>query len=84
MPPINFVEHALERMSERGISEAEVLKTLKIGKKEPAKYGRIKFSLEFIVNDDEKKKEFSKKIVIVLAEKNKSVIDVISVYAKFY
>jgi len=71
-------------MSERGISEDEVLKTLKLGKKEPAKYGRIKFSMEFNLTDDEKKKEFNKKIVIVLADKNKSVIDVISVYAKFY
>ena len=84
MPPINFIDHALERMSERGISEDEVLKTLKLGKKEPAKYGRIKFSMEFNLTDDEKKKEFNKKIVIVLADKNKSVIDVISVYAKFY
>jgi hypothetical protein len=55
MPPINIIEHALERMNSRGISETEVIKTVRSGKKEPAKNGRIKFSMEFNVTDREKR-----------------------------
>ena len=84
MPPINIIEHALERMNSRGISETEVIKTVRSGKKEPAKNGRIKFSLEFNVTDREKKKYYSKKLVIVFADKFGANIDVISVYTKFY
>jgi hypothetical protein len=84
MPPINFIGHALERMTERGITEYEVLKTLRLGKKEPAKYGRIKYIMEYKIKIEEYTEKYTKKIIIVIAEKNKSEIDVISVYAKFY
>jgi len=60
LPPINFIEHALERMKERGISEFEVMKTINTGKKSPAKNGRIKFTLTFNVTDVEIKKLYTK------------------------
>lgn len=83
MPPINFIEHALERMKERGISEYEVMKTINTGKKSPAKNGRIKYSLTFKVTDDDTRKLYTKKTVIVFVDKIKNDIDVISVLAKF-
>lgn len=83
MPQINIIEHALERMKERGISEYEVFKTVNSGKRSPAKNGRIKFTMIFYVTDPEKKKLYTKKTVIVFADKIKNEIDVISVIAKF-
>jgi len=83
LPPINFIEHALDRMKERGILDSEVRKTINIGKMTPAKNGRIKYSMTFNVSDSEKRKLYSKKTVIVIAEKVKNEIDVISVLAKY-
>lgn len=83
MPSINFIEHALDRMKERGISDSEVRKTINLGKMTPAKNGRIRYTMTFNVIDSEKKKLYSKKTVIVIAEKIKNEIDVISVLAKF-
>jgi len=80
MPPINIIEHAYERMKSRGITESEVVETVRKGIKHPAKHGRITFQKEFSISD----KKYKKKTVIVIADKIKDVIDVISVYAKFY
>ena len=80
MPPINIIEHAQERMKSRGISEKEVLETLRKGVQIPVKQGRIKFEKEFSVKSD----KFKKKLVVVIADKIRDTIDVISVYAKFY
>jgi len=83
MPSINIIEHALDRMKERGISEFEVRKTIKKGKLSVAMYGRIKYTMTFCVTNAEKKKLYSKKTVVVIVEKIKDRIDVISVLAKF-
>ncbi len=83
MPPINIIDHALDRMKERGISESEVRKTINMGKMTPAKNGRIKYSMTFNITETEKKKLYTKKTVIVIAEKIRNEIDVISVLAKF-
>jgi hypothetical protein len=56
LPPINFIEHALDRMKERGISDFEVRKTITMGNMKPAKFGRIRYSMTFNVTDSEKKK----------------------------
>ena len=71
-------------MKQRGVSENEVLKTINTGTIDAAKYGRVKFSKTFSVKDDEKRKSFTKKTVIVFADKIGSQIDVISVLVKFY
>jgi hypothetical protein len=80
MPPINIIEHAYDRMKSRGITESEVFETVRKGEIIPGKLGRIKFQKEFNITDN----KYKKKTVIVIADKVKDVIDVISVYAKFY
>ncbi|MGV8016669.1 MAG: DUF4258 domain-containing protein [Ignavibacteria bacterium] len=84
MSPIIFIEHALDRMKERGVSEYEVRKTINSGSSRPAKQGRIKFEKIFAVTDPEKKKKYSKKKVVVIAQITGKDIDVISVYPEFY
>jgi len=84
MSSINIIEHALERMKERGISKDEVIKTIRTGKKEPVKLGRIKYLREFNIPLSARRKSYTKKLVIILAEKIRDTIDVISVYSKFY
>lgn len=54
-----------------------------MGKMIPAKYGRIKYTMTFSITDSVKKKLYNKKTVIVIAEKIKNEIDVISVLAKY-
>ncbi len=83
MPPINIIEHARDRMKSRGISESEVIETIRKGIKYPAKHGRLKFVKDFslrITKDD----KYTHETVIVIADKINDVIDVISVYQKFY
>jgi hypothetical protein len=82
MPPINIIEHALERMNSRGITESEVFETVRKGKIFPAKLGRVKFVKKFSMKTNEN--NYIEKVVTVIADKIKDEIDVISVYAKFY
>lgn len=84
MPPIKIIEHALERMKQRGVSESEVRNTVNTGNMDIAKYGRVKYTKSFNLKDTQKKKSYNKKIVTVYAEKTGSQIDVISVLVKFY
>ena len=81
---INIIDHAKERMKQRGITAQEVFLTVRKGTKTPASMNRIKFSFEFHLKYSSKKKYYSKKTVIVIAEQIKNNIDVITVYSKFY
>ena len=84
MTPIIFIEHALDRMKERSVSEFEVKKTINSGSFRPAKQGRIMYEKIFAVTDPVKKKKYSKKKVVVIAQITGKDIDVISVYPEFY
>ncbi|MBN1634794.1 MAG: DUF4258 domain-containing protein [Ignavibacteria bacterium] len=69
MPPINIIEHALERMKQRGVSESEVRTTINTGKIDIAKYGRVKFTKSFNLRDTEKKKSYTKKMLLFMPKK---------------
>ncbi len=59
--------HAKARLSERGVSETEVLQTLEEGVKTPTKFGRLSFKYTFDFNAHWQDKFYSYKEVEVIA-----------------
>ncbi len=52
MKPIEFIYHSKERMSERGATEKEVIKTLENGVEVKAELGRLAKELVFDFNNN--------------------------------
>ena len=60
---VRLHEHARERLSERGATEAEVLATVAEGEGFPAKFGRIGFRRNFPFDSEWQGKHYSTKQV---------------------
>ncbi|MGB9006647.1 MAG: DUF4258 domain-containing protein [Candidatus Aminicenantales bacterium] len=80
---IIFHPHALQRMDERGVTRAEVRRTLEIGQKCPARFGRRKYEMSFSYRDIWRSKFYEHKhleVYCVDEEKDTLVITVVVKY----
>jgi hypothetical protein len=81
---IRFHPHALERMKERGGTEAEVIETVNHGEQFPAKHGRTGFRHNFTYDRNWKGKYFRTKQVESYAVVEANSWLVITVLIKYF
>jgi hypothetical protein len=76
MKPIEFSDHALERMIERGTTRPEVEEAIRHGREAPARSGKIAFRLNLQYQDTWKGKYYGTKQVspIVVEEMERFVV----------
>ena len=79
---IVFSPHALQKMVDRGTTEAEVEATNHEGNQEPARKGRVMFRKNFAFNSQWRGKHFAVKQVspVVAEEANRLVVVTVFIY----
>ena len=82
---VRLHSHALARLGERGVLEAEVITTVETGRSFPAKFGRTGFRLNFNFNSEWRGKHYTTKQIEAYAvqETNGSWL-VITVIARYF
>lgn len=81
---IKFHIHALERLSERGATEVEVIKTVESGEIFPAKYGRTGFRRNFPFNGAWRGKHYEVKQLEAYAVKEGDDWMVITIITRYF
>ena len=81
---ISFHPHAIECMKERGVTKNEVISTISIGEKFPAKFGRTGFRQNFAFPKKWHGKLYNTKQIEVYAVKENNDWLVITVIAKYF
>jgi hypothetical protein len=76
--------HALQRLTERGASENEVILTVRTGEQFIAKHGRSGFRLNFIFNEQRNNKYYAYKQVEAFVVNDGDSCIVITVIVKFF
>jgi hypothetical protein len=84
MISIRIHPHAVERMSERGATEREVLETIQNGEQFPAKFGRMGFRRNFLFEKVWQGRIYATKQVEVLAVREDDDWIVIAVVTRFF
>ena len=81
---IRMHPHAMERMQERCVSEAEVYATVEHGEVFPVKFGRTGFRRNFLFDKDLRGKHYFTKQVEVYAVMEEHDWVVITVISRFF
>jgi hypothetical protein len=81
---IIFHPHALQRMDERGVTRAEVRRTIEIGQIYPAKFGRRKYGMSFSYRDVWRSKFYEHKHIEVYCVDEGEDTLVITVVVKYF
>jgi hypothetical protein len=81
---IRFHPHALERIEERGATEAEVRATVEQGEHFPAKYGRTGFRRNYAFDQDWRGKRYATKQIEAFAVQEAGEWLVITVITRFF
>ena len=81
---VRFHPHALERLAERGATEAEVTVTIEQGERFPAKHGRVGFRRNFVYNGMWRGQPCSGKQIEAYAVEESGEWLVITVIVKYY
>ena len=81
--PIEFSQHALDNMMDRGALKEEVELTIRTGESLPAKKGRISFRKNFNYNNIWKGKYYQAKQVLPIVVEEPDCFVVITVYVFF-
>jgi hypothetical protein len=76
--------HALQRLTERGATESEVIVTVRTGEHFIVKHGRSGFRLNFIFNGQRNSKYFTTKQIEAYAVLENETWIVITVIVKFF
>ncbi|MGB9613196.1 MAG: DUF4258 domain-containing protein [Candidatus Margulisiibacteriota bacterium] len=84
MKEIEFSQHALDQLQDRGATKEEVIKTIREGEQVPAKKGRLAFRKNFSFEAEWKGKIYKVKQVmpIIIEESDKLVV--ITVYTFYF
>jgi hypothetical protein len=84
MKLIEFSQHALDQMSDRGVTRLEVETAIREGERSPAKIGRFAFRKNFNFQSKWKGKYYKTKQVmpIVVEESNRFVV--VTVYGFYF
>jgi len=80
---IRFHSHALERMGERGVTESEVLETVRHGERFPARFGRYGFRRNFAFEGEWRGRRCATKQVEAYATEDDGWL-VITVLVKYF
>ena len=81
---IRFHPHALERMAERGATEAEVIATINHGEEIPAKLNRIGFRRNFAIEGMWRGQQYRNKQIVLYAVAEGDNWLVLTVIVKFF
>jgi len=82
--PIQFSNHAVDQIADRGTTKEEVEKAVREGEPVPAKLGRLSFRKNFPFNSKWKNKDYEiKQVMPVVAEENDKFV-VITVYVFYF
>ncbi len=81
---IELHPHAMQRISERKVTEKEVMETVTRGERFPAKFGRTGFRFNFNYNGTWRGKKYSVKQIEAYAVKEDDRWLVITVMSKFF
>jgi hypothetical protein len=81
---IRFHSHAIERMSERGATEEEVIATIAEGERFPIKFGRTGFRRNFSFDREWRGRYYATKQIEAFAVKEGAVWLVITVMVKYF
>jgi hypothetical protein len=81
---IKIHPHALQRSKERGVSKNEIINTVNTGESFPAKYGRIGFRKNYVLNDVWEDNYYSNKQIEVYTVKDGNDYLVITVIVKYF
>jgi hypothetical protein len=84
MMKINFSEHALGQMKERGASRQEVKAAIRQGEKVPAKKGRTAFRFNFQYNAVWGNKKYAVKQVMPVAVEEHGTYNIVTVYVFYF
>mgnify|MGYP001572453060 CR=1 FL=1 len=76
--------HAQDRMRERGAKESEVIATIELGERFPAKFGRTGFRHTFSFNSIWSGKTYQKKQIEVFAVDEADTWIVITIIVKYF
>jgi hypothetical protein len=76
--------HALQRLSERGATEEEVITTVQKGEQFMAKHGRVGFRLNFLFNGQWNCKHYATKQIETYAVLENETWIVITLIVKFF
>ena len=81
---VSLHPHALERMTDRGVTETEVLQVIDGGEEIPAKHGRTGFRRNFAFDGSFRGKRYSTKQVEVIAVSEGDDWLVITAIARYF
>ena len=84
MKPIKFSQHAREQMVERGVSEDEVIETIRTGERVPAKRGRQGYRKNFQYNRLWGGRIYAIKQVLAIVAEEPDVLVVVTVYTFYF
>lgn len=84
MKPIRFSRHALEQMSERGASEAEVVQAIRDGQSEAARAGRVICRLNLPYDAEWSGRRYAIKQVAPVVAEGPDALVVVTVYTFYF
>ncbi len=84
MKPVVFSRHALEQMTRRAVTEAEVEAAIREGERAPAKKDRVSFRKNFRFESDWKGKYYEIKQVMPIVVEERDQFVVITVYSFYF
>ena len=84
MKRIEFSQHALDQLPDRGASQKEVEETIRMGEPVPAKKGRRGFRKNFPYNSVWKGRHYETKQVIPIVVEEANRLVVVTVYVFYF
>ena len=84
MKPVVFAAHALQQMQDHGASQAEVIETIRFGRREPAQRGRDGYRRNFGYNALWNGRHYSTKQVLAIVAERPNRMVVVTVYTFYF
>jgi hypothetical protein len=82
--PVEFSPHALEKIQDRGTTQAEVLAAIRGSGGEPARKGRLMFRKNFVFNRPWRGKQYAIKQVVPVVTEETSRLVVVTVFVYYF
>lgn len=84
MKQIEFSQHALDQLYDRGVTKEEVIKAINEGEQIPAKKGRLAYRKNFPFENRWKGKLYEVKQVMPIVVEKSDKLTVVTVYAFYF
>ena len=82
--PVQFSQHALDRMADRGATRQEVEVAIENGERSPAMQGRLNFRKNFQFEHEWKNHYYETKQVVVVVKEEADMLIVITVFTFYF